>query len=135
MNPRAPLEAKASHRPHHGVAAPLQQQPSNFPEIGLVVASPSPATTCSPQLGPCAIERMRELDILYDEVGGLEFLHFYTAHVGPSLFFEVVERRGGYDAYGTVNSPVRVAAQRQRVIAAASGPPCRHPRAPASSRV
>jgi 4-hydroxyphenylpyruvate dioxygenase len=63
-------------------------------------------------LPPEAVERMRELDILYDEVGGSEFLHFYTALVGPSLFFEVVERRGGYDAYGAVNSPVRVAAQR-----------------------
>ena len=59
------------------------------------------------------IDRMRELDILYDETGEAEFLHFYTALVGPSLFFEVVERRGGYDAYGAVNSPVRVAAQRQ----------------------
>ena len=64
-------------------------------------------------LPPETIERLRGLDILYDEAGGAEFLHFYTALVGPSLFFEVVERRGGYDAYGAVNSPVRVAAQRQ----------------------
>src|SRR4051794_37106300 len=66
-------------------------------------------------LPPETIERMRELGILYDEAGGSAFLHFYTALVGPSLFFEVVERRGGYDAYGAINSPVRVAAQRQCV--------------------
>ena len=29
----------------------------------------------------------------------------------PSLFFEVLERRGGYDGYGAANSPVRMAAQ------------------------
>ena len=29
----------------------------------------------------------------------------------PSLFFEVLERRGGYDGYGASNSPVRMAAQ------------------------
>jgi 4-hydroxyphenylpyruvate dioxygenase len=30
---------------------------------------------------------------------------------GASLFFEVLERRGGYDGYGASNSPVRMAAQ------------------------
>jgi 4-hydroxyphenylpyruvate dioxygenase len=51
--------------------------------------------------------------VLYDaEPGGGELLHFYTALIGTSLFFEVVERRGGYDGYGAANSPVRLAAQR-----------------------
>ena len=44
---------------------------------------------------------MRELGILYDaDAGGGELLHFYTQQAGPGLFFEVVERRGGYDGYG-----------------------------------
>ncbi len=44
---------------------------------------------------------MRGLGILYDAPpGGGELLHFYTAPAGPGLFFEVVERRGGYDGYG-----------------------------------
>ena len=38
--------------------------------------------------------------------------NFYTATLGSTLFFEVVERRGGYDGYGAANSPVRMAAQR-----------------------
>ena len=64
-------------------------------------------------LEPDAIERMRALGILYDAAGGGgELLHFYTAMLGPGLFFEVLERRGGYDGYGAANSPVRVAAQR-----------------------
>ena len=63
-------------------------------------------------LEPEAIERMRALGILYDADGdGGELLHFYTAMAGPGLFFEVLERRGGYDGYGASNSPVRMAAQ------------------------
>jgi 4-hydroxyphenylpyruvate dioxygenase len=30
------------------------------------------------------------------------------------VFFEVVQRIGGYDGYGTVNAPVRMAAHRRR---------------------
>ena len=58
---------------------------------------------------------MRELGVLYDRDARGEFLHFYTAAVGGRLFFEVVERRGGYDGYGAANAPVRMAAQRQCV--------------------
>jgi 4-hydroxyphenylpyruvate dioxygenase len=54
---------------------------------------------------------LRELDVLYDRSEGGELLHFYSALEGR-LFFEVLERRGGYDGYGAVNSPVRMAAQR-----------------------
>ena len=59
------------------------------------------------------IERMRELGVLYDGGEHGELLHFYTAMAGPGLFFEVLERRGGYDGYGASNSPVRMAAQVQ----------------------
>jgi 4-hydroxyphenylpyruvate dioxygenase len=61
-------------------------------------------------LEPGLIEAMRELGVLYDAGGG-ELLHFYTAMIGPSLFFELVERRGGYDGYGAANSPVRMGAR------------------------
>ena len=63
------------------------------------------------ELAPDAIERMRGLGILYDAGERGELLHFYTAMAGGSLFFEVLERRGGYDGYGAANSPVRMAAQ------------------------
>jgi 3-dehydroshikimate dehydratase len=58
------------------------------------------------------INAMRELGVLYDRDERGEFLHFYTPVVGGRLFFEVVERRGGYDGYGAANAPVRLAAQR-----------------------
>ncbi len=74
-------------------------------------------------LDPGLIERMRATGVLYDADGeGGELLHFYTATVGAGLFFEVVERRGGYDGYGAANSPVRMAAQRE-----ADGIPERRP--------
>jgi 4-hydroxyphenylpyruvate dioxygenase len=47
-------------------------------------------------------------------VGG-EFFHFYTEMVGRGLFFEVVQRSGGYGGLGAVNAPVRMAAQRERM--------------------
>jgi 4-hydroxyphenylpyruvate dioxygenase len=67
-------------------------------------------------LDPREIERMRELGVLYDaDTSGGELLHFYTAMLGPTVFFELVERRGGYDGYGAANSPIRMAAQQRRV--------------------
>jgi 4-hydroxyphenylpyruvate dioxygenase len=39
------------------------------------------------------------------------------------VFFEVVQRISGYDGYGEVNAPVRMAAHRRlRVAVGASGP-------------
>ncbi|HEY4614705.1 MAG TPA: TIM barrel protein, partial [Citricoccus sp.] len=56
------------------------------------------------------LEVLRENDLMYDRDEKGEFLHFYTRTVG-SVFFEVVERRGGYDGYGAMSAPVRLAAQ------------------------
>jgi 4-hydroxyphenylpyruvate dioxygenase len=58
------------------------------------------------------LDELRELGVLYDREGRGELLHFYSGHVEGRMFFEVLERRGGYDGYGAVNSPVRMAAQR-----------------------
>jgi 4-hydroxyphenylpyruvate dioxygenase len=68
-------------------------------------------------LDPRRIAEMQELDVLYDVSGGGEFLHFYTPMVGGRLFFEIVQRRGGYAGYGASNAPVRLAAQRQPTAA------------------
>lgn len=61
-------------------------------------------------LDPELLSTLRRLGLLYDRDTEGEFLHFYTATVGR-VFFEVVERRGGYDGYGAANAPVRLAAQ------------------------
>ncbi|MEV7633809.1 TIM barrel protein [Microbacterium sp. NPDC089318] len=61
-------------------------------------------------LEPGFLATLKELNLLYDRDADGEFLHFYTATVG-SVFFEMVERRGGYDGYGAPNAPVRHAVQ------------------------
>ncbi|MFJ4834637.1 bifunctional sugar phosphate isomerase/epimerase/4-hydroxyphenylpyruvate dioxygenase family protein [Streptomyces sp. NPDC088747] len=52
----------------------------------------------------------RELGILYDRDSDGEFRHCYTETVGR-VFFELVQRDGGYRGYGAQNAPVRLAAQ------------------------
>lgn len=57
------------------------------------------------------VSRLQALNLLYDrdERGG-EFIHAYTQQIGSRFFFEIVERRGGYDGYGAANTPIRNAA-------------------------
>lgn len=58
------------------------------------------------------IGRLRAGDILYDRDGAGEFFQAYTVAVlDGGVFFEIVERRGGYEGYGAVNAPIRLAAQ------------------------
>ena len=59
------------------------------------------------------LEKLQELNLLYDRDEHGEFLHFYTETVG-TMFLEVLERRAGYDGYGAPNAPVRLAAQFER---------------------
>lgn len=56
------------------------------------------------------LETYRGLGILYDRDGYGEFRHCYTRTVGR-VFFELVQRDGGYRGYGAQNAPVRLAAQ------------------------
>ena len=75
--------------------------------------SPRTTTRTSPPasaLDDAFVERLRADSILYDRVGEGEFFHFFTRTIN-GLFFEVLERRGGYDRYGEANAPARLAAQ------------------------
>jgi 4-hydroxyphenylpyruvate dioxygenase len=63
-------------------------------------------------LDPELADALRESGVFYDrDDNGGEFFHFYTMMLGRWLFFEVVQRSGGYDGYGTPNTAVRMAAQ------------------------
>ncbi|MGN9796394.1 bifunctional sugar phosphate isomerase/epimerase/4-hydroxyphenylpyruvate dioxygenase family protein [Streptomyces sp. OZ13] len=64
-------------------------------------------------LEPHTLAAYAELGILYDRDAQGEFLHCYTATVGQ-VFFEIVQRIGGYQGYGALNAPVRLAAQLAR---------------------
>jgi 4-hydroxyphenylpyruvate dioxygenase len=56
------------------------------------------------------IERLRAGNILYDREGMAEFFQVYTKTLENGFFFEIVERRG-YQGFGAVNAPIRLAAQ------------------------
>jgi 4-hydroxyphenylpyruvate dioxygenase len=64
------------------------------------------------EFDPELMGEMRELGVLYDRDGAGECLHCFAATLGGRVFFELVERRGGYDGFGAANSPIRMAAQR-----------------------
>ena len=64
---------------------------------------------------------MRDLGVLYDRDARRRVPALLHPVVGGRLFFEVVQRRGGYDGYGAANSPVRMAAQRARRLVAVNG--------------
>ncbi|WP_298961391.1 sugar phosphate isomerase/epimerase and 4-hydroxyphenylpyruvate domain-containing protein [uncultured Methylobacterium sp.] len=68
-------------------------------------------------LDAALVARMQSLGILYDRVGEGEFLHLYTTPFEERFYFELVQRRNGYDLYGAPNAPVRMAA-----LAALRGP-------------
>ncbi|WP_416974044.1 bifunctional sugar phosphate isomerase/epimerase/4-hydroxyphenylpyruvate dioxygenase family protein [Streptomyces sp. 4F14] len=90
-------------RAFHASGAPLLRVPGNYYD-DLASRFDLPAAE---------LETYRELGILYDrdEHGG-EFRHCYTATVGQ-VFFEFVQRDGGYTGYGAANAPIRLAAQRR----------------------
>ena len=56
---------------------------------------------------------LQEGNILYDRDGRGEYFQMYSVPFWNGFFFEVVERRGGYDGYGARNAPIRLAAQMQ----------------------
>ena len=58
------------------------------------------------------VERLRRLGILYDRDDAGEYLHIYSASFAERFFFEIVQRKG-YDAYGALNAPARMASQEQ----------------------
>ncbi len=66
-------------------------------------------------LEPEFSDRLRRENILYDRDGTGEYFQIYTPTFGEGFFFEIVERRSGYDGYGGPNAPFRIAAQKRRM--------------------
>jgi 4-hydroxyphenylpyruvate dioxygenase len=64
-------------------------------------------------LEPDLLAAMRECGLFYDEDGNGGYLQLFTEVLGSRVFFEVVQRIDGYDGYGAVNAPVRMAAHRR----------------------
>jgi len=93
----------AAARAARDAGAPLLPIPDNYyDDLDARLAPP-----------PEQLAAMRELGVLLDRDGQGEFLHFYTEVLGGRVFFEVVQRVGGYEGYGEVSAPVRMAAHRR----------------------
>jgi len=65
------------------------------------------------ELAAGMLDRLRGSGVLYDRSADGEYLHIYTETFADRFFFEIVQRTGGYDAYGALNSPARMASQAQ----------------------
>jgi 4-hydroxyphenylpyruvate dioxygenase len=57
------------------------------------------------------IDQLRSLNILYEREGEAEYFQLYTRTFANRFFFEIVERRGGYQGFGASNAQIRLAAQ------------------------
>lgn len=64
-------------------------------------------------LPPGLLDRLREADILYDQIGGAEFFQLYSRVLSGGLYVEIVQRAPGYHRYGEANAPFRIAAQKR----------------------
>jgi 4-hydroxyphenylpyruvate dioxygenase len=92
----------ASARAIRGLGAPVLAIPANYYDD----------LAARFELDAGTIDTLAALDVLYDrDDRGGELFHLYTPVVGRGLFFEVVQRVGGYAGLGARNAPVRVAAQ------------------------
>lgn len=64
-------------------------------------------------LTPELLANMQAGNILYDEDAQGAFFQLYSQPYAGGMFFEIVERRGGYHGYGAPNAPFRIAAQKR----------------------
>lgn len=66
-------------------------------------------------LDDAMLDRLREMNILYDEDADGSFYQLYSRSWGGELFFEIVQRVNGYQGYGAANAPFRITAQKRDV--------------------
>ncbi|MEV0388814.1 TIM barrel protein [Nonomuraea sp. NPDC050643] len=107
-------DAIAGAKAMRALGAPLLAIPDNyFDDLDARLALPQHLLTA-----------MREHSILYDRDQHGEYLHFYTEMLGARIFFEVVQRIGGYSGYGAASgAAVRMAAHRRRRLTTLREPP------------
>jgi 4-hydroxyphenylpyruvate dioxygenase len=72
-------------------------------------------------LEQATLDEWSALGVMMERSGEGEILHAYSAPFDERFFFEIIERRDGYDGYGAANAPFRLAALAQ--IAQVQGAP------------
>ncbi|MEU6797049.1 TIM barrel protein [Nonomuraea wenchangensis] len=107
-------DAIAAAQAMRALGAPLLTIPGNYyDDLDARLALPQELLTA-----------MRRHSILYDRDQHGEYLHFCTEMIGARIFFEVVQRVGGYSGYGAPTSAaVRMAAHRRRRLTTLKRPP------------
>ena len=78
-------------------------------------------------LAPAFLDSLRQSGVMYECGVQGALLHVYSAPFEDRFEFEFVERRGGYELYGSTNSPVRLAALAEWRSAQAPQPTEPHP--------
>jgi len=106
-------DAVATARALRAAGAPLLAVPANYHDD----------LDARLDLDPALVADLRAHGLLYDVDADGAFLHLYTEVLGGRVFFEVVQRLGGYDGYGAANTPVRMAAHRRARQDTAAGTP------------
>ncbi|MFZ3582210.1 bifunctional sugar phosphate isomerase/epimerase/4-hydroxyphenylpyruvate dioxygenase family protein [Loktanella sp. DJP18] len=56
---------------------------------------------------------LKRFNILYDADAQGVFLQLYSRPFAGGMFFEILQRQGGFDGYGAANAPFRIAAQKR----------------------
>lgn len=64
-------------------------------------------------LAPHLLARLEAGNMLYDEDATGTFYQLYSRPYAGGMFFEIVQRTGGYQGYGAPNAPFRIAAQKR----------------------
>lgn len=64
-------------------------------------------------IAPALLAQLQAANILYDKDASGEFLQLYSRPFAGGMFFEIIERKGGYTGYGGPNAPFRIAAQKR----------------------
>ena len=100
----ATTDVVATARALRAAGAPLLRLPANYADD----------LDARYDLAPDLLAAIREHGLMYDEDAGGSCLHLATEVLGDRVFFVVTQRLGGYDGYGTVDAPVRMAAHRRR---------------------
>ena len=82
------------------------------------------------QLDLALIASLRENGILFDSSPDGHYFHACTEPFADRFHFEIVQRLDGYDAYGAVNAPARMASQARQRIDGAAGWAVQYPGRP-----
>ena len=81
---------------------PLQVSPNYYDDIAARF-----------DVSPETVSKLKSANILYDADQNGDFFQLYSRPFAGGLFFEIVQRRGGYAGYGAPNAPFRIAAQKR----------------------